>query len=126
VIRRRGKVLIARRPEGKLLGGLWEFPGGKREHGESLPACLRRELREELGVTARVGREMAVFHHTYTHFRVTVYAFECRLLRGKPRALESDEIRWVPPRELGGYPMGKVNRLISRLLLAEGGDPFTS
>src|SRR3972149_3144610 len=55
VIRRRGKVLIARRPEGKLLGGLWEFPGGKRERGESLEACLRRELREELGVAVRVG-----------------------------------------------------------------------
>jgi A/G-specific adenine glycosylase len=118
VIRRRGKVLVARRPEGKLLGGLWEFPGGKREHGESLPACLRRELREELGVSAHVGREMGVFHHTYTHYRVTVHAFECQLRRGEPRALESDEIRWVRPRELADYPMGKVNRLISRMLLA--------
>jgi A/G-specific adenine glycosylase len=126
VIRRRGKVLIARRPEGKLLGGLWEFPGGKRERGESLPACLRRELREELGIAASVGREVGIFHHSYTHLRVTVHAFECVIRKGRPRPIESDEIRWVRPRELAGYPMGKVNRLISRLLLAESGAPFPS
>lgn len=117
VIRRRGKVLIDRRPEGKLLGGLWEFPGGKREKGETLQACLRRELREELGITVGVGRGVGVFDHAYTHFRVTVYAFECTIRKGEPRAIESDEIRWVAPRELAGYPMGKVDRAISRLLM---------
>jgi A/G-specific adenine glycosylase len=120
VIRREGRVLIARRPEGKLLGGLWEFPGGKREEGETLKACLRRELREELGVAVWVGREVGAFDHAYSHFRVTVHVFECSIRRGEPRAIESDEIRWARPRELAGYPMGKVNRAISRMLLAGG------
>lgn len=123
VIRRGAKVLIARRPEGKLLGGLWEFPGGKREQGESLPACLRRELREELGISARVGKEVGIFHHAYTHLRVTVHAFECTIRKGKPQAIESEEIRWVAPRDLADYPMGKVNRAISRLLMAGRGNP---
>src|SRR3990170_3403918 len=118
VLRRRGRVLIARRPEGKLLGGLWEFPGGKRERGESLEACLRRELREELGVAVRVGREVGAIDHAYSHFRVTVHAFECTIRQGSPRAIESDELRWVMPQELAGYPMGKVNRAIARMLLA--------
>ncbi len=120
VIRRQGRVLIARRLEGKLLGGLWEFPGGKREEGETLKACLRRELREELGVVARVGREMAAFDHAYTHFRVTVYAFECLIAGGVPRALEASEIRWVRPGDLKSYPMGKVDRAIARLVASEG------
>lgn len=127
VMRRGGRVLIDRRPEGKLLGGLWEFPGGKREEGESLKACLRRELREELGIVARVGPELGVFRHAYTHFRVTVYAFECTIRKGEPRAIESEEIRWVAPRDLAGYPMGKVDRAIARLLMAGSGNrPQTS
>jgi A/G-specific adenine glycosylase len=116
VIRRKGKVLIARRPEGKLLGGLWEFPGGKREEGESLKACLRRELREELGIAARVGREAAAFEHAYTHFRVTVHAFECAIRRGEPRPLEASEVRWVAPLRLPSFPMGKVDRAIAQLV----------
>jgi A/G-specific adenine glycosylase len=116
VIRRKGRVLIARRPEGKLLGGLWEFPGGKRERSESLEACLRRELREELGIAVRVGRAVSAVDHAYSHFRVTVHVFECAIRRGEPRAIESDEIRWVRPQKLGAFPMGKVNRVISRIL----------
>jgi A/G-specific adenine glycosylase len=116
VIRRKGRVLIARRPEGKLLGGLWEFPGGKRERSESLEACLRRELREELGIAVRVGRVVGAVDHAYSHFRVTVHVFECAIRRGEPRAIESDEIRWVRPQELGAFPMGKVNRVIAHIL----------
>jgi A/G-specific adenine glycosylase len=118
VIRRKGKVLIARRPEGKLLGGLWEFPGGKREKGESMKACLRRELREELGIATRVGRQVAVLEHAYTHFRVTVHAFECLIHRGEPRALEASEVRWADPLKLSSFPMGKVDRAIAQLVAA--------
>jgi A/G-specific adenine glycosylase len=119
VIHRKGKVLIARRPEGKLLGGLWEFPGGKREKGESLKACLRRELREELGIATRVGREVAVFEHAYTHFRVTVYVFECVIHRGEPHPLEASEVRWAVPLKLSSFPMGKVDRAIARLVAGQ-------
>jgi A/G-specific adenine glycosylase len=116
VIRRKGRVLIARRPEGLLLGGLWEFPGGKRERGESLAACVRRELKEELGVTVTVGARVGVFRHAYTHYRVTVHAHECDLVRGRPVARVHSAVRWVRPEQLHEFPMGKVDRAIARAL----------
>jgi A/G-specific adenine glycosylase len=116
VLWRRDRVLIARRPEGKLLGGLWEFPGGKREPGESLAVCLRRELREELGIGVRTGRRVGVFRHAYTHYRVTVHAFECSIVRGRPVAREHSAVRWVRLQDLGEFPMGKVDRAIARKL----------
>ena len=118
VITRAGRVLIGRRPEGKLLGGLWEFPGGKREAGETLEACLRRELREELGIAVRPDQKLGVFEHTYSHFTVQVVAFGCRLARGAPAAREHSRLCWVRPRDLGRYPMGKVDRAMARLLEA--------
>jgi A/G-specific adenine glycosylase len=120
VLRSRGKVLIARRLEGRLLGGLWEFPGGKRERGESLAACVRRELREELGITVGVGARLGVFRHAYTHYRVTVHAYECNLARGRPVARVHSAVRWVRPEQLGEFPMGKVDRAIARKLQAAG------
>jgi A/G-specific adenine glycosylase len=116
VIRRNGAVLIARRPSHGLLGGMWEFPGGKQQAGEELPACLRREIREELDVEIDVGAPLGVFRHGYTHFHVTLHAFECALAGGEPRALEASEIRWVKPAELAAYPMGKIDRQISKVL----------
>jgi A/G-specific adenine glycosylase len=121
VLRRNGRVLIARRPEGGLLGGMWEFPGGKCERGESLEACLRRELREELGIRAEVGRSLGVFEHAYSHFSVTVHAFACRLPGGAPKALEHTRIAWIAPGRLRAYPMGKVDRAIARRLEATPG-----
>jgi A/G-specific adenine glycosylase len=115
-------VLIGRRPEGKLLGGLWEFPGGKREGRESLEACLRRELKEELGVEVSIVGKLGVYEHSYSHFRVRVHAFECHLIKGKPRALEHTEIRWVRAKDLGRFPMGKVDRAIARTLWGLGNE----
>jgi A/G-specific adenine glycosylase len=118
VLRRRGRVLIARRPPGRLLGGLWEFPGGKRRSRETIRACLRRELREELGVRVEVGESLGTIRHTYSHFSVTVHAFECRLDGGEPAAREHQAIHWVTPSRLEVYPMGKVARTIARRLIA--------
>ncbi len=117
VIWRGGKVLIAQRPADGLLGGMWEFPGGKREDGEDLPACLRRELDEELAVRVIVGNEIGVFKHAYTHFRVTLHAFSCKIKVGKPTAHEAQQIVWVTLDQLDDYPMGKLDRLVSRRLL---------
>ncbi len=116
VLRRGQRVLIAQRPEGGLLGGLWEFPGGKQKRGESLEACLRRELREELGIAVQVGPRLGVFRHAYSHFRVTVYAYECALARGEPQPLQHRRLRWVGVRALARFPMGKVDRAIARSL----------
>ena len=114
ILERDGKVLIARRPPGGLLGGMWEFPGGTREEGEDLPVCLARELAEELGVVVEVNQEFGVYQHAYTHMRVTLYAFLCRLASGEPQALEADELRWVMPLELKDFPMGKIDRQIAK------------
>ena len=116
VIQKSGKVLIAQRPPNGLLGGLWEFPGGKLKPGEDLPAALRREIGEELGVEVDVGGSIGVYRHAYTHFRVTLHAFRCRLLDEEPRPLEHRAIQWTTPAELSGYPMGKLDRQIANTL----------
>ena len=113
VILRAGKVLIAKRPEGKLLGGMWEFPGGKVERGETLPACLRRELIEELGVTVRVREKILTVKHAFSHFRITLHAFHCGSPRGKPKPIGAAEVRWVRMRDLAAYPMGRADRIVA-------------
>ena len=107
-------VLIARRPADGLLGGMWEFPGGKQQPGETLEDCLIRELREELGVAAEITGQLGSYRHAYTHFRVTLHAFHCRITSGEPQPLSADQLAWVIPSQLGSYPMGKLDRLISR------------
>lgn len=117
VIRQNGRVLIARRPEEGLLGGLWEFPGGKVDAGESLEEGLRREITEELDVQIKVGETLGVYQHAFTHFRITLHAFECRLQNGgQPVAKEHSALSWVPLSALDEYPMGKVDRQIARRL----------
>jgi A/G-specific adenine glycosylase len=116
VIRRGSQVLIARRPSKGLLGGLWEFPGGKVEPGEELPAGLIREIREELGTHILVGEAFGIYEHAYTHFKVTLHAFICSLDGQEPRPLEASELRWVTSAELAQFPMGKIDRSISHRL----------
>lgn len=116
VMRRGNCVLIGRRPEGKLLGGLWEFPGGKREPEENLQECLRRELLEELQIEVEVGSELGAFDHSYSHFHVSVHAFETRILAGHPKQLEHSDLQWVEIERLGEFPMGKVDRAIAERL----------
>jgi A/G-specific adenine glycosylase len=113
VIQDNGSILIAQRPQNGLLGGLWEFPGGKLEAGEDLTAGLRREIQEELAVEIKVGNSLGVYRHAYTHFRVTLHAFQCSLVRGKPRALEHSQVRWIRLQDLPDFPMGKLDRQIA-------------
>jgi A/G-specific adenine glycosylase len=121
VLRKSTHVLIARRPEKGLLGGLWEFPGGKVQDGENLEEALRREIQEELAVTIQVGRLLGVYAHAFTHFRITLHAFECVLSNGaEPQNLAHSAIAWVNPTELDRYPMGKIDRLIAAQLVSHG------
>jgi A/G-specific adenine glycosylase len=123
VLRQGERVLIGRRQEGVLLGGLWEFPGGRLEPEESLESCLRREIGEEIGVEIEVGVRLGAFNHAYSHFRVTVHAFECELIKGEPQAIEHSEIRWVSPERLREYPMGKIDRTIAHTILENPDQP---
>ena len=113
VIQRDGQVLIARRPPDGLLGGMWEFPGGKVQPGEDLRACLKREICEELAVEITIGMEMGVYQHAYTHFRVTLHAFQCGTNGWEPRKLYHTALAWADPDALVEYPMGKIDRQIA-------------
>lgn len=105
IIWRRGKVLLCRRRADAMLGGLWEFPGGKRKPGESIQHCIRRELREECDLPVTVADHLVDVTHTYTHLRVTLRVYHCRAGPGRVRRLGCDDARWVPPREIADYPL---------------------
>lgn len=113
IIRRDGKVLIAKRPSKGLLGGLWEFPGGKVEDGETHTEALVREIREELATNVSPTEQFGTYRHAYTHFKVTLQAWMTTLTGPEPSAIEASEIRWVKIPELKDYPMGKIDRMIS-------------
>ena len=113
-----GQILIDRRPQKGLLGGLWEFPGGKIEPGETVGACIRRELQEELAIEVEVGDRLMTIDHTYTHFKVTLNVFHCRHTGGEPQPIECDEIRWVKVSELEQFPFPKANSQIIDALKA--------
>jgi A/G-specific adenine glycosylase len=111
-----GRLLVAQREADDMLGGLWEFPGGKREEGETLPECLAREMREELDVEVEVGDLLIVVEHTYSHFRLTLHVFHCRLAAGEPRCLECAAFRWATLAELDALPMSVADRKIAQVL----------
>jgi A/G-specific adenine glycosylase len=116
VIRQKGRILIAQRPTGGMLGGLWEFPGGKVERGESLEECLRREIREELGIEVEVGRPVTQVKHAYTHFRITLHAFECSC-QSKP---VKGVWRWVRLSDLVNFAMPVTDRKILAAIQGPG------
>ncbi len=95
-----GQILIDRRRELGLMGGMWEFPGGKVETGETIEECIQREILEELGIEIAVGDRLITIDHDYTKFRVTLTVHHCSHLTGEPQPIECDEIRWVNLEEL--------------------------
>ena len=116
VIERRGRILICQRRAGDVLGGCWEFPGGKREPDESWESCLRRELREELGVSVRSVRSLGIARYRDPRRSVFLRVYRCAIAQGRPRPLKSRTLRWVLPRRLGRYRFPPANRsLIARL-----------
>ena len=120
LIFRNGKLLLAQRHPESHLGGLWEFPGGKREPGETFADCLRRELKEELGVDVEVQDRVESVTHDYPGKRVRLEFYRCRLERGEPQALDGPAICWVSREELGHYPFPAADaRLLERLLKSD-------
>jgi A/G-specific adenine glycosylase len=116
VLIKNGKVLIGRRPPGKLLGGLWEFPGGKCHDGERIKDCLVREWKEELNMVVVPGEEIGVIDHAYTHFKVTVHAIACEAQNDEMMVNVHSEVRWIKLDQLEDYPMGKVDRRIADMI----------
>ena len=101
------RVLIAQRPEGKQLAGLWEFPGGKLQAGEAPEAALVRELREELGIDTATSclAPLAFASHRYERFHLLMPLYVCRVWQGIARSREGQRLKWVRPAELRNYPM---------------------
>jgi 8-oxo-dGTP diphosphatase len=102
-----GRVLLAQRPEGKQLAGLWEFPGGKVEPGETPEQCIIRELHEEIGVETDIPclAPLTFASHSYDDFHLLMPLFVCRRFRGIAQPREGQTLKWVRPREMRDYPM---------------------
>jgi A/G-specific adenine glycosylase len=107
-----GEFLIAQRLPKGLLGGLWEFPGGKQEAGESLPDCLKREIREELGFGIAVGDLLVVVEHAYTHFRITMHTFHCCPQEGEPQTIGVAAWRWIMLDQVGDFAFSAADHKI--------------
>lgn len=116
VIWKRGRILIARRHERAMLGGLWEFPGGKCGKGASLPVAALRGIREGTGLKVRVGDPLITLQHAYSHFHITLTAFGCEWLGGIARPRASAALKWVRPRDLPNYPFSRAHRRIAERL----------
>lgn len=106
-----GRVLLAQRPPGKSMAGLWEFPGGKVEAGETPEAALIRELNEELGIDtwASCLAPLTFASHSYDDFHLMMPLFACRKWDGTPRGREGQVLKWVKPSEMRDYPMPKAD-----------------
>jgi A/G-specific adenine glycosylase len=110
-------LLIAQRLPTKMLGGLWEFPGGKLEPTDAdLPACLRREISEELGIDIEVGELLITLNHAFTHFRMTLHAFHARHTGGEPQAIGCADWHWMRLDELDQFPFPVTDQKIIRTL----------
>ena len=116
VIERDGKVLVARRKPGLVAGGLWEFPGGKLEEGESAEEGLERELAEELGVAARVGELLCSVPFVGRAARFELVAYRTELLGDDFRLTDHDEVRWLAPAEMDERVFSRPDRPVVRLL----------
>ena len=111
-----GRVLIAKRPQDKHQGGLWEFPGGKVEPGESVESALRRELQEELGIDIRQARPLIQVRHDYPDKQVLLDIWKVTRFLGEPFGKEGQECRWVPLAELHNYQFPDANGpIVARL-----------
>ena len=121
-----GDIYIQRRPLEGLLGGLWEFPGGKGEPGEGMEDAARRELREELGVEVDLGAPITTVDHAYSHFKITLHAYRGRIRRGTPRPTAATDWAWVPRSRLDDYAFPAANKRVLEALATKWSDPTSS
>ena len=107
-----GKILIDRRLDKGDMAGLWEFPGGKIEPGETVEDCVIREIKEEINLDVRVGDRLMFIEHDYPKFKVSLHVYWCKYISGEPQALECQEIRWVKPEALNDFQFPEANQAI--------------
>jgi A/G-specific adenine glycosylase len=117
LVNNNSEVLIALRPEDGMLGGLWEFPGGKQEKGESIQETIVREMKEELGVKVEIIQPFMKLNHTYSHLKITLHASICKLVDGNPEPKASQKIQWISIHKLNDLPFPKANRRLTEKLM---------
>ena len=120
LIHREGRYLVARRKAGVHLAGYWEFPGGKKEPGESLEECLRRELFEELSICIDQPIPFQIIRHDYQDKTVELHFFRCHIETGSESPLDCTELRWVYPHEMETLQFPPADKPIITALLHEG------
>ena len=124
ILNSKNQILIAqRKPEGGMLAGLWEFPGGKIAPGESMPQCIARELKEEMGLSLEVGPHLVTVPHAYTHFTIELHAHFARIRSGRPRHIECADHAWVTRDQFDAYPFSKADLDIIRAIRARPSPP---
>jgi len=116
VFNRFDEILIDQRLHGQTMGGLWEFPGGKKELNEDIEQTISREIFEELGVHIHVGKQLLAFNYIYTRKQLHFVVHLCKILSGTPKPLASQKLLWVPPKNLVNYQFPEANdRIIASL-----------
>ncbi len=119
ILNAKNQILIAQRnPEKGMLAGLWEFPGGKIASGESMPECIARELKEEMGLALEVGPHLVTVHHAYSHFTIELHAHFARIRSGRPRHIECAGHAWTTRDHFDDFPFSKADHEIIRALRA--------
>ncbi|HEX9757862.1 MAG TPA: (deoxy)nucleoside triphosphate pyrophosphohydrolase [Nitrospiria bacterium] len=116
IIIKNGQFLIARRMENVHLGGVWEFPGGKRLDHEKLKECLQREIKEEVGVEVKVHRKIKCFTHQYSIGKISLHPYLCSIKTGIPKPMGCKEIRWVTPSHFKSFTFPPANDLLIKEL----------
>jgi A/G-specific adenine glycosylase len=116
VVYKGDKILIDKRRQNALLGGLWEFPGGKKKSGESFKAAVTREVNEETGIEVTVGKRLCIVKHTYSHFKITLHAYLCEYESGTAKPLGCDAVKWIGLTYLNKYPFPAANLKIIKEL----------
>ena len=117
ILNAKNQILIAqRKPEGGMLAGLWEFPGGKIAEGETMPQCIARELKEEMGIEIEVGAHLVTVHHAYSHFTIELHAHFARIKSGRPRHLECAGHAWTTRDRFDDFPFSKADHEIIRAI----------
>lgn len=107
-----GQILIDKRLPGGAFGGFWEFPGGKKEAGETIEDCIKREILEELGIEIAVEEHLITIEHSYSQMKVTLHVYHCRYLGGTPKTIECDEFKWVTLDNIEQFTFPQANHQI--------------
>ena len=116
VFNKNGELLIDQRLESSSMGGMWEFPGGKKTFDESIEKTIERELNEELGIVVKVGAKLVSFEHAYIHKKLYITVHFCEWISGDPKPLASQKLLWIPPERLFEFPFPAANaKIISEL-----------